>query len=147
MERSNHYESAGFFASTLRLIQGRLEALVTHMTGGEPRFEVKTPQALLGVGGTDFRSSVDEAKQVTRSEVLDGAVSVGATAAPRQSAQWLAAGFGTQVNQGRDAGAPVKLPPAPDLEGELLDHNDTSLGTLAVACEPQSMDEVPEPRF
>lgn len=34
-----------------------------------------------------------------------------------------------------------------DLEGELLDHNDTSLGTLAMECEPQSMDEVPEPRF
>ena len=34
-----------------------------------------------------------------------------------------------------------------ELEGELLDHNDTSLGTLAMACEPQSMDEVPEPRF
>ncbi len=115
VERSNHYESAGFFASTLRLIQGRLEALVAHMTGGEPRFEVKTPQALLGVRGTDFRISVDEAKQVTRSEVLEGAVSVGATAGPRQSAQWLAAGFGTQVNQRQGAAAPVKLPPAPDL--------------------------------
>ena len=34
-----------------------------------------------------------------------------------------------------------------DLEGELLDHDDISLGTLAMECEPQSMDEVPEPRF
>lgn len=114
VERSNHYESAGFFASTLRLIQGRLEALVAHMTGGEPRFEVTTPQALLGVRGTDFRIAVDEAQQVTRSEVLDGAVSVSATSGPRQS-QWLAAGFGTQVNQRQGATAPVKLPPGPDL--------------------------------
>lgn len=115
VERSNHYESAGFFASSLRLIQGRLEALVAHMTGGEPRFEVKTPQALLGVRGTDFRITVDEAQQVTRSEVLDGAVSVGTTSRPRQTTQWLAAGFGTQVDHGQRAGTPVKLPPGPDL--------------------------------
>lgn len=115
VERSNHYESAGFFASTLRLIQGRLEALVAHMTGGEPRFEVKTPQALLGVRGTHFRISVDDAQQVTRSEVLDGAVSVGATSGPRKSPQQLAAGFGTQVYQRQGVGVPVKLPPGPDL--------------------------------
>jgi hypothetical protein len=34
-----------------------------------------------------------------------------------------------------------------ELEGELLDHNDESLGTVAMDCEPQSMDDVPEPRF
>ncbi|MDI1258511.1 FecR domain-containing protein [Aquabacterium sp.] len=115
VERSNHYESAGFFASSLRLIQGCLEALVAHMTGGEPRFEVKTPQALLGVRGTYFRITVDEAQQVTRSEVLEGAVSIGTPSRPRQSAQWLAAGFGTHVDQRQGAAALVKLPPGPDL--------------------------------
>jgi len=34
-----------------------------------------------------------------------------------------------------------------ELEGELLDHNEDSLGTVAMECEPQSMDEIPEPRF
>jgi hypothetical protein len=34
-----------------------------------------------------------------------------------------------------------------ELEGELLDHEDESLGTVAMDCEPQSMDEIPEPRF
>lgn len=34
-----------------------------------------------------------------------------------------------------------------ELEGELLDHDDNLLGNLEMACEPQSMDEVPEPRF
>ncbi|MBA4108189.1 MAG: hypothetical protein C0487_01140 [Leptothrix sp. (in: Bacteria)] len=115
VESSQHYESAGFFASTLRLIQGRLEALVAHMTGGEPRFEVKTPQALLGVRGTEFRIAVDDARQVTRSEVLAGAVAVGATSGRDSSAQWLPAGFGTAVSQGRGTAGPVKLPPAPDL--------------------------------
>jgi hypothetical protein len=115
LEKSDHYESAGFFASTLRLLQGRLEALVAHMTGGEPRFEVKTPQALLGVRGTDFRIAVDEARQVTRSEVLDGAVSVGAATSKRHPTQQLAAGFGTQVNANQGAIAPVPLIRPPDL--------------------------------
>lgn len=34
-----------------------------------------------------------------------------------------------------------------ELEGELLDHDDKLLGNLEMECEPQSMDEVPEPRF
>lgn len=34
-----------------------------------------------------------------------------------------------------------------ELEGELLDHDDNLLGNLEMVCEPQSMDEVPEPRF
>lgn len=120
VEHSRHYEAAGFFASSLRLIQGRLEALVAHLTGGEPRFEVKTPQALLGVRGTEFRITVDDSQQVTRSEVLDGAVAVAvavdvASSKKKQPAQWLAAGFGTQVSQRGGAVTPVKLPPAPNL--------------------------------
>jgi hypothetical protein len=34
-----------------------------------------------------------------------------------------------------------------ELEGELLDFNDDSLGTIAMACRPVKMDEMPEPKF
>lgn len=34
-----------------------------------------------------------------------------------------------------------------ELEGELLDFNDDSLGTLAMDCKPTTMDEMPEPKF
>jgi hypothetical protein len=34
-----------------------------------------------------------------------------------------------------------------ELEGELLDFNDDSLGTLAMDCTPTSKDEAPEPKF
>ncbi|RZI79295.1 MAG: hypothetical protein EOP38_25750, partial [Rubrivivax sp.] len=115
VERSDHYESAGFFASKLRLIKGRIEALVAHLTGGEPRFQVKTPQALLGVRGTEFRIGVDPDRQATVSEVLDGAVSVGASQAKARRAQWVAAGFGTQVTSDHGAMPPVQLPSPPDL--------------------------------
>jgi hypothetical protein len=89
--------------------------LVTHLTGGEPRFEVKTPQALLGVRGTDFRVAVDEGARVTRGEVLDGAVAVSALAGRRSPTQRVAAGFGTQVNASQGAVTPVPLLPPPDL--------------------------------
>lgn len=115
LEHSNHYESGGFFASRLRLLKGRLEALVAHLTGGEPRFEVKTPQALLGVRGTEFRIAVDDTQPVTRSEVLDGTVAVAASEGKRQQAQRVAAGYGTQVDLRQGAITPVPLSPAPDL--------------------------------
>lgn len=34
-----------------------------------------------------------------------------------------------------------------ELEGELLDFNDESLGTLDMACKPTSMNDTPEPKF
>lgn len=33
------------------------------------------------------------------------------------------------------------------LEGELLDFDDASLGTLAMTCAPRDMDDAPEPKF
>jgi hypothetical protein len=34
-----------------------------------------------------------------------------------------------------------------ELEGELLDFNDDSLGTIAMDCKPTTMDDAPEPKF
>jgi len=34
-----------------------------------------------------------------------------------------------------------------ELEGELLDFNDDSLGTIAMSCKPMSEDDMPEPKF
>lgn len=34
-----------------------------------------------------------------------------------------------------------------ELEGELLDFNDDSLGTVAMSCKPTTMDDMPEPKF
>lgn len=61
--------------SQLELARGRVEALVNQVTGGAPRFEIRTPQAVVGVRGTEFRVAADEA--LTRSEVLSGRVAVG----------------------------------------------------------------------
>jgi len=108
LDASQHYEAAGFFSSIWSVLRGRVESLVTHLTGGEPRYQIKTPQAVLGVRGTEFRVQTDEHR--TLGETLTGAVFV---RSQRQSAL-VSAGQGT-VSDGQQVSAPTPLPPAPDL--------------------------------
>jgi len=103
----------GGHRSLWRLLSGRLEALVTQVTGGAPRFEVRTPQAVVAVRGTDFRVAADGATAITRSEVLTGTVDFGADAAAGSAR--LEAGFGARVDAERRVSAPVPLLPAPDV--------------------------------
>lgn len=110
LERSLHYAPAGFYSSKLQLLRGRIEAMVEHLTGGEPRFQVQTPQALLGVRGTEFRITADPEHNETRTEVLSGIVGFG-TRAPLN----LAAGYGAKADAGRTTTEALPLPAAPDL--------------------------------
>lgn len=111
LDTSRQYEQAGFFASVWEVLRGRVEALVTHMTGGEPRFQVKTPQAVLGVRGTEFRVDADAARGQTRGETLTGAVAVQGG----RGETLVRAGFGTVAAAGQAPGAARPLPPAPDV--------------------------------
>lgn len=111
LDASRQYEQAGFFSSVWEVLKGRVEALVTHMTGGEPRFQVKTPQAVLGVRGTEFRVDADAARSQTRGETLTGAVAVQGSG--RETL--MPAGFGTVTRTDGAPGKPSPLPAAPDL--------------------------------
>jgi len=120
LDRTQHYERPGFFATALQVIQGRVEAAVAHLTGGEPRFQVKTPQATLGVRGTDFRVAALPESQTSLGEVLTGKVTVtGATKAPSDHKATkeiaLVAGQGLVVDAQQRVGAPMALPAAPDI--------------------------------
>ena len=112
LEQSREYPQGGFFSSAWRLLSGRVEALVTELTGGEPRFEVRTPQSTLGVRGTEFRVATDQQRAETRGEVLAGTVEVGSSAS---SPTRVGAGFATIVDASGHATAPIALLPAPDL--------------------------------
>jgi hypothetical protein len=114
LERTQHYERPGFFATSLQVIQGRVEAAVAHLTGGEPRFQVKTPQATLGVRGTDFRVAALADSQTSLGEVLTGKVAVSGAQNDRKEVA-VAAGQGLVVDAQQKVGAPMALPPAPDL--------------------------------
>jgi hypothetical protein len=111
LDTSLHYESAGFFASIWTVLRGRVASLVTHLTGGEPRYQIKTPQAVLGVRGTEFRVSTDEARTVD--ETLSGAVAI--HSGPHQAL--VAAGQGSIALANQHVEAPSPLPAAPDLSG------------------------------
>jgi hypothetical protein len=111
LETSRRYPSVGFFASAWRLVRGRVDTLVTQLTGGAPQFEVRTPQGVLGVRGTEFRAAADVERNETRGEVLSGTV----TAAGKSGSQSISAGFATTIDARGEVAAPVALLPAPDL--------------------------------
>jgi signal transduction histidine kinase len=116
LERSGEYPHANLFAAAWRLLSGRVEALVTELTGGEPRFEVRTPQSVLGVRGTEFRVASDTQRVQTRGEVLAGSVDVAGRAGATTR---LAAGFATIVDASGRAAAP-DLSTQPALQERLL---------------------------
>jgi hypothetical protein len=113
LDTSRQYQQAGFFASVWEVVRGRVEALVTHMTGGEPRFQVKTPQAVLGVRGTEFRVDADATRGQTRGETLTGAVAVQGG----RGETLVRAGFGTVTATGMAPAAARPLPVTPDVAG------------------------------
>lgn len=121
LDRTQHYERPGFFATALQVLQGRIEAAVAHLTGGEPRFQVKTPQATLGVRGTDFRVAAQPETGTSWGEVLTGRVDVTGSTAPFKAGVAkvvsLKAGQGALIDAQRRVGAPIALPQPPDLRG------------------------------
>ena len=123
----------GGWRATLRLIAGRIEAAVTQITGGTPRFEVKTPQAALAVRGTEFRVSVDRTAGLTRGEVLKGSVALAGAAGGGGTV--LEAGFGAQVDAAQRIGPLMPLLPAPDLSAlpELAQRMPVALPVMPVA--------------
>ena len=107
-------ESAGWFTGSLRLLRGSLEVFATKVLRVKP-LEVVTPTAVIGVRGTHYRVSFDEAaNRSTHSEVVEGKVRF--ERVDRSVGTDLTAGFGAQTDSGPPT-RPVatKMPQAPDL--------------------------------
>lgn len=94
----------------LFLRAGRVVSRIRKATGREQRYNIRTPAAVAGARGTEFRVSVD-AEETTRSEVLAGTVAVEAM---RREVR-LREGEGTGVRKGEIPQPPRLLlpPPAP----------------------------------
>ena len=99
--------------SSVQLERGRIEVQSPRSAGGQPGFEVRTPQGVMGVRGTEFRVAADAAGQRTLGEVLEGAV--GAEGA--RGSQRIEAGFGSVVEADGSVLPPLALLPPPDLTG------------------------------
>ena len=97
--------------ATIRVERGRIETEVLPQQGPAARYRIRTPTAIIGVRGTEFRVAVDADE--TRTEMRDGEVQVSGDL-PRQRAT-LKAGFGLVARAGQPLPPPVALLPPPDL--------------------------------
>lgn len=108
-------ESAGWFAGSLRLLRGSVEVFATKVLRVKP-LEVVTPTAVIGVRGTHYRVSYDEAAQrSTHSEVVEGKVRF--ERVDRSAGTDLVAGFGAQTGDGAAVPSPSRLLDPPALDG------------------------------
>ena len=122
VRESRRYPALQQQRSSVQLEDGRLEVQTPRSSGGQPGFEVHTPQGVLGVRGTEFRAAADGVSSRSMGEVLEGAVSVaGALGAER-----VGAGFGSVVDASGAVTPPVPLlaapepPPAQQLQQRVL---------------------------
>lgn len=105
--------STGWFSGALRLIRGSVELFASKVLRAKP-LEVTTPTAVVGVRGTQYRVSFDDAANgSTRAEVLEGTVRLDAAAAANGAN--VEAGFGAAVDSSAAAPSVVPLSTAPDL--------------------------------
>ena len=111
LRESRRYPGLGQVRSSVQLERGRVEVQSPKSNGGQPGFEVRTPQGVMGVRGTDFRVAADAARQRTLAEVLEGAIN----AEGARSAQRVGAGQGSVVDAAGSVLPPVALLPGPDL--------------------------------
>jgi hypothetical protein len=112
VERARRYPALEHVDSGVKLEAGRVEVQAAKTQAGKPGFEVKTPQGVLGVRGTEFRVAAHGGdRPSTRGEVLEGAVQFAAGSDARR----LGAGFGTVIDDQRRVAEPTPLLAAPDL--------------------------------
>ncbi len=108
-------------STTLRLERGSADSAVPPVSSARgasapSRYEMRTPQANLGVRGTDFRTAAEGG--TTRVEVLEGRVGAraGSGNAAARSESLVGAGFGA-VSAAGGMTPPRALPAAPTLAG------------------------------
>ena len=109
--RLQGYGKTGMVSTEISLDSGRLEARAGKQRAPAGGFNVRTPVAVAGLRGTEFRLSVAEDGQSMRNEVIEGAVAVSAQGEEVR----VEGGYGTFAEQGKPPAAPVSLLPKPDL--------------------------------
>lgn len=107
------YGKTGMVSTELSLDSGRLEARAGKQLAPAGGFKVRTPVAVAGLRGTDFRLNVSEDGKSLRNEVMEGVVAVAAEGKEVS----VAGGFGTVAEAGKPPEAPRRLLAAPSETG------------------------------
>ncbi len=113
IDAHRRYQNTGAFEAALRLLKGAVDALISPARGPGARFEINSEQAVAAVRGTVFRVRADASAGATRSEVLQGSVTVSNLS--REASVVVEPGFGTVVDATQRPLPPVRLLAAPDL--------------------------------
>ncbi|NTV95039.1 MAG: hypothetical protein HGA75_06430 [Thiobacillus sp.] len=107
------YGKTGMVSTELSLEGGRIETAASKQIGPAGGFKVRTPVAVAGLRGTNFRLNVSEDGQFLRNEVLEGLVAVQAEGRE----VLVAKAQGTLAEKGKPPEPPRPLLPAPGLAG------------------------------
>jgi hypothetical protein len=111
VQESRRFPGVGAVRSAVRLDEGRVEVKSPLSRGGQPGFEVRTPQGVLGVRGTEFRVAAEGAAERTLGEVLEGSVQMDS---PR-AGQRVGGGLGSVLGADGAVLPPVALLAMPDV--------------------------------
>lgn len=115
MDKLSHYKKSGMVDTRIHLKKGSVNTWVEKLRK-EGRYEIRTPSAITAVRGTAYRLTVD-GDQVSRTEVLEGAVDVSVGASEKN----VATGYGIVAEKDKPLPEPVKLLAAPDVS---VNYND-----------------------
>lgn len=107
------YGKTGMVSTEIELDGGRLEARAGKQLAPAGGFNVRTPVAVAGLRGTEFRLNVAEDGKTLRNEVLEGTVGVAAQGLE----VYVDAGRGTLAEAGKPPEAPRRLLLAPEAAG------------------------------
>lgn len=124
LAQTQAHESVGFLRATWELVRGRVTSWVRPQAEPKPRHQVRTPQAVLAVRGTEFR--VQATEQLTRAETLSGQVAIHTA---KDTQQVLTAEQGLLIDARTARPQPSRLPAAPDI-GDGLRHAERPLVKL-----------------
>ena len=103
------YGKTGMVATELSLENGRLEASAARQLAPAGGMQVRTPVAVAGLRGTNFRLNVSDDGQQLRGELLDGGLAI---QRDREEVH-LTGGKGLLAEAGKPLGAAQPLPAAP----------------------------------
>lgn len=104
-------------ASRIELQSGRVDNRVQPQRGPAARYEIRTPTAIIGVRGTEFRATVGADGKAARIEVTEGSVLAGQVRrGPLQRGLAVPAGHGAVLGEGATQRS-LPLLPRPELSG------------------------------
>lgn len=130
LDQTQAHESVGLLRATWELVRGRVTSWVRPQPEPKPRHQVRTPQAVLAVRGTEFRVQVTD--QLTRAETLSGKVAIDTKA---DSQQVLSAEQGMLIDGRTARPQPSRLPAAPDI-GDGVRHFERPVVKLDASAVP-----------